>query len=1162
MNIKLLNNKTNIFLPTIKEIIENSEKELYISTGFIKENAFTYIFDILKKVLTKTPNIEIKIFAGRIFNIDGKKLKFNPTVSPQTYVNLYQLLELTKKYKGLHIYVSNEDFIHAKCILGKAYNNTYFLCGSSNITKAGLESTGNEEINVAIQKKKNDKDTTLFYLEIEKWFKSLLENEKTIELTINDLEKIKIAKEYKEEIINFNFSSKEEDILKQIIISILINSGCLSSQFFDKLVSDINRIYKNKEDFEFKKDIISTYEESNFDINLTDYYDNLCIKYNRINKKDFYYFIENILYFLLKYFTIINTELEKKENIKNLNNAETKQNKDAILKKPFIPLKIDKYDCFNNSCKDEREIKTLYTLHKNQRLDDSNLFEYQLSAAKESILKYLLGFPGIYIAHETGLGKSAIAAKFALDLIKSNSVKKIILTVPANVIEQWETDTFCDLFNSKDKIFKITDKDCVENIDFENYPIIIVGHEKIREILKTKTFNIDILIIDESHKTKDDKTLLHKELKEKITTKFTMSLSATPLQNKTNDLKNQFSLMHIIKEDEIKYIKDAELKELCDKYLIRKTRKSLNVSSQQRDTKTIECKDKEFDDICKIINNYIIENKSKLKALNYIKQYNQINSNEKIKNISLLENIHWELSLMLTSSSQAYLQTLNKYKNDIISFYSGLLNQNIDNLKINEKKYEIGQIIARNIQIEIKDIEKEKDEDLQFFIDLENFIKKDNKLIETAKEKELINKIGNGSSHIYTTVIFVEYLQTAHYLKEKLQLYYPNKKTEIFCGELKKKRKQEIIDAYQKEEVTFLICTASANVGLNLQKARFLINYDVHWNPQIIEQRIGRVNRVGQKYKIVKIYNFKSQVWVDELKFNKLEKKIEDFNKFFESSAKILDSDTIQEIKNIQNEIDNDLSEDFSNILSGSEEKGISNINIKSIFEEYALEQIFFYILKKYNITWEKVDDPNVAYDYCVKLKNGKKYTCHTNELLEIINNRNIIFEDLNIENFNLDLENRLFKISKTIRRTDLLKYIKELNSQKIINDIEYKNLINYISNSKEIQLDTINTNIKFPQNYTMSIDEFYPYSITFNNMKKFLTEISDYEIFKFLYTVDAFFETPTTIQDLSKENLINTIAKHRTKQELNKITLPNLSLPDYTESHEYKSILTIILEG
>ena len=75
------------------------------------------------------------------------------------------------------------------------------------------------------------------------------------------------------------------------------------------------------------------------------------------------------------------------------------------------------------------------------------------------------------------------------------------------------------------------------------------------------------------------------------------------------------------------------------------------------------------------------------------------------------------------------------------------------------------------------------------------------------------------------------------------------------------------------------------------------------------------------------------------------------------------------------------------------------------------------------------------------------------------------------------------------------------------------------------------------------------------------LTEISDYEIFKFLYTVDGDFKTTTTIQDLSKENLINTIAKHRTKQELNKITLPNLSLPDYTESHEYKSILTIILE-
>ncbi|MHA1147767.1 MAG: helicase-related protein [Promethearchaeota archaeon] len=121
-------------------------------------------------------------------------------------------------------------------------------------------------------------------------------------------------------------------------------------------------------------------------------------------------------------------------------------------------------------------------------------------------------------------------------------------------------------------------------------------------------------------------------------------------------------------------------------------------------------------------------------------------------------------------------------------------------------------------------------------------------LVNTLKKNELLQK--------NKVIIFSEYLATAQYLFEELKTKGFNQVFEI-DGSTKRDR-GEIITAFSpyyndssslkleengKEEIRILISTDVLSEGLNLQDASLLINYDLHWNPVRLMQRIGRVDR-------------------------------------------------------------------------------------------------------------------------------------------------------------------------------------------------------------------------------------------------------------------------------------------------------------------------------
>ncbi|MFB2879476.1 helicase-related protein [Floridanema aerugineum] len=136
-----------------------------------------------------------------------------------------------------------------------------------------------------------------------------------------------------------------------------------------------------------------------------------------------------------------------------------------------------------------------------------------------------------------------------------------------------------------------------------------------------------------------------------------------------------------------------------------------------------------------------------------------------------------------------------------------------------------------------------------------------------------------------SAIVFTQYTDTMDYLRDALLKLYGS---QVACysgrgGELLADgnwclvAKEEIKRRFREGEIKILLCTESASEGLNLQTCGVLINYDMPWNPMRVEQRIGRIDRIGQVYPTVRIHNFYYDGTVEAKVYRKLRDRINAF---------------------------------------------------------------------------------------------------------------------------------------------------------------------------------------------------------------------------------------------------------------------------------------------
>lgn len=115
-------------------------------------------------------------------------------------------------------------------------------------------------------------------------------------------------------------------------------------------------------------------------------------------------------------------------------------------------------------------------------------------------------------------------------------------------------------------------------------------------------------------------------------------------------------------------------------------------------------------------------------------------------------------------------------------------------------------------------------------------------------------------------IVFTQYTDTMEYLRDYLADQLPSLPVASYSGAGGAWRdasgywvpcsKEEIKRRLRDKQVRLLVCTDAAGEGLNLQFAGVLANYDLPWNPMKIEQRIGRIDRLGQERAVIRVLNF------------------------------------------------------------------------------------------------------------------------------------------------------------------------------------------------------------------------------------------------------------------------------------------------------------------
>ena len=101
--------------------------------------------------------------------------------------------------------------------------------------------------------------------------------------------------------------------------------------------------------------------------------------------------------------------------------------------------------------------------------------------------------------------------------------------------------------------------------------------------------------------------------------------------------------------------------------------------------------------------------------------------------------------------------------------------------------------------------------------------------------------------------------------------------------------KENIKTAFRESrEIKILLCTESASEGLNLQTCGVLINYEMPWNPMRVEQRIGRIDRIGQRYDRVWIRNYFYDGTVEATVYSSFDNRIASFESVVEKLQPIL----------------------------------------------------------------------------------------------------------------------------------------------------------------------------------------------------------------------------------------------------------------------------------
>ena len=537
---------------------------------------------------------------------------------------------------------------------------------------------------------------------------------------------------------------------------------------------------------------------------------------------------------------------------------------------------------------------------------------------------------GAILADEVGLGKT-IEAGLLLSQKWAERKQKLLVVVPSSLRKQWNQELsdkfFIPSYILETKTFNESLKKGIVNPFKRDNEVVIASYQFVRNKSEyVKKVNWDLVVIDEAHRLRNvykKQNKIARDLREIFNNIPKILLTATPLQNSIMEL---YGLTSFVDEhafgDEKSFKTQYSLKIGSNEYLYEELKERLSPICQR----TLRRQVQEYVQYTKRISLTEAFTPKRDEQVLYEKISNYLQR----ENLQALPSgqrtlITLVLRKLLASSTFAIQGALTKMINRLEAVLKNDLRQqkkmeeevSDDFESFDDTKDEWND----NNEDQTNELLSEKDKDLikKEISELQDFKDLASSIRENAKGESLLKALNIGFKKarelgsLEKVIIFTESKRTQNYILELLGKTEYTEKIVLFNGSNNDEKSKQIYKQWQiknkdsdrvtgsrtadmrsalvdyfKETAQVMIATEAAAEGINLQFCSLIINYDLPWNPQRIEQRIGRCHRYGQKHDVVVINFLNTKNEADKRVFELLSEKFCLFKGVFGASDEVL----------------------------------------------------------------------------------------------------------------------------------------------------------------------------------------------------------------------------------------------------------------------------------
>lgn len=439
----------------------------------------------------------------------------------------------------------------------------------------------------------------------------------------------------------------------------------------------------------------------------------------------------------------------------------------------------------------------------------------QLPHQIETVRKVLRHFRGrVLLADEVGLGKTIEACLLLREYLLRGLAQRVLILVPAPLVTQWQAE-LSEKFGLEFSVPSRSGRaDSLEYWAETDRVLVSLAYAKARKragLIAQVPW--DLVIVDEAHHCKNRATR-NWQLVNALQRRQMFLLTATPVQNDLVELYNLLTLLepgHLRTEKEFKkqYVRRGNprdprnrerLRSLLGEVMIRNTRSLVQMDLPPRYAHTLHCEPGAAErQLYADVNAYLRRRAAHLAASLSNSADDAADDGPEGDGDGPAVELDLGLSRMQLT---ALLGALGSHP----AALAGAL-----------EKTALHGSDAGELMRQAADIER------------------------SAKDERLLELFSQGQGH--KTLVFVNFRRTLHHLERLLD--QAGLRFSSFSGDQSAEQKDAAVAAL-RDSVDVMLCTESGGEGRNLQFADTLVNYDLPWNPMRIEQRVGRVHRIGQ----------------------------------------------------------------------------------------------------------------------------------------------------------------------------------------------------------------------------------------------------------------------------------------------------------------------------